>query len=120
MICAAMFPALVLESLGPIAFLGRSLSFVKQQFGRILLIFILFLACTLSLRWLFMTVVYWLLRISALASSVPAVRIWEGFAQNFAGMISGPLLPVALVLSYYDAKIKKEAFDLQIMMSELK
>ena len=120
MICAVVFPALVLESFGPIASLGRSFSFVKQQFGRILLIFVLFLACTLSLRWLFMTMVYWLLRISVLASSLPAISIWEGFVENLAGTISGPLLPVALALSYYDAKVKNEAFDLQIMMSELK
>ena len=35
------------------------------------------------------------------------------------GAITGPLLMIVLVLCYYDSRIRKEAFDLQFMMSSL-
>jgi len=43
------------------------------------------------------------------------------FAMSGAigGAITGPILLIALVLSYYDTRIRKEAFDLQFMMSSL-
>jgi hypothetical protein len=31
----------------------------------------------------------------------------------------GPLLTIALTLAYYDQKVRKEAFDLQLMMSTM-
>ena len=31
----------------------------------------------------------------------------------------GPLLTIALTLTYYDQKVRKEAFDLQLMMSDM-
>jgi hypothetical protein len=35
------------------------------------------------------------------------------------GAVTGPILLIALVLCYYDTRIRKEAFDLQFMMSSL-
>jgi hypothetical protein len=35
------------------------------------------------------------------------------------GAITGSLLMIVLVLCYYDTRIRKEAFDLQLMMSTL-
>ncbi|MBZ5502407.1 MAG: hypothetical protein LAN59_09220 [Acidobacteriia bacterium] len=48
---------------------------------------------------------------------------WLNFATAasgaIGGAITGPLLMIVLVLSYYDARIRKEAFDLQFLMSSL-
>jgi hypothetical protein len=52
-------------------------------------------------------------------------RLPEWLAYAFAmsgaigGAITGPVLLIALVLCYYDTRIRKEAFDLQFMMSSL-
>jgi hypothetical protein len=38
----------------------------------------------------------------------------------FAGAsLAGPLLTIALTLAYYDARVRKEALDLQLMMQHL-
>jgi len=48
---------------------------------------------------------------------------WLAFASAAAGAIgsalTGPISLIAIVLLYYDSRIRKEAFDLQFMMSSL-
>jgi hypothetical protein len=48
---------------------------------------------------------------------------WLAYASAMSGAIggaiTGPVLLIALVLCYYDTRIRKEAFDLQFMMSAL-
>jgi ABC-type uncharacterized transport system permease subunit len=39
---------------------------------------------------------------------------------SFVGAsLAGPLLTIALTLAYYDARVRKEGFDLELMMSNL-
>ncbi|HEY3770139.1 MAG TPA: glycerophosphoryl diester phosphodiesterase membrane domain-containing protein [Candidatus Angelobacter sp.] len=45
-----------------------------------------------------------------------ATSIWIYVADFLGGSITGPITTVALVLVYYDQRVRKEAFDLQIMM----
>jgi hypothetical protein len=40
-------------------------------------------------------------------------------AGFIAGSITGPLATIGLSLLYYDERVRKEAFDLQLMMSSL-
>ena len=42
-----------------------------------------------------------------------------GMSGAIGGAITGPVLLIALVLCYYDTRIRKEAFDLQFMMTSL-
>ncbi len=42
-----------------------------------------------------------------------------GVSGAVGGSITGPISMIVLVLCYYDARIRKEAFDLQFMMSAL-
>jgi len=48
---------------------------------------------------------------------------WLAYASAMSGAIggaiTGPILLIALVLCYYDTRVRKEAFDLQYMMSAL-
>lgn len=45
-----------------------------------------------------------------------AATVWIYLAQFLGGTLAGPIATVALVLVYYDQRIRKEAFDLQLMM----
>jgi hypothetical protein len=52
-----------------------------------------------------------------------ALSVWLTGISAIAGGIgvalSAPLMMIAVALLYYDARVKKEAFDLQMMISEL-
>ncbi|HET9281043.1 MAG TPA: hypothetical protein VFR24_03670 [Candidatus Angelobacter sp.] len=42
--------------------------------------------------------------------------IWIYIADFLGGAVAGPIATIALVLVYYDQRVRKEAFDLQLMM----
>ena len=42
--------------------------------------------------------------------------VWIYIADFLGGAIAGPIATIALVLVYYDQRVRKEAFDLQLMM----
>jgi hypothetical protein len=112
-------PACVLENLGAAACLKRSRFLSKGKcVQRILLV--LFLAGILAY-------------VLSLALSIPAfavamfaakmspvflipVTIWQYLAGFIAGTIAGPIATIAIALLYYDERVRKEAFDLQLMM----
>jgi hypothetical protein len=58
-----------------------------------------------------------------LAGPGTAAAFWLNLAGALtgavAGAISGPIMIVALALLYYDARIRQEGLDLQIMMAAL-
>jgi len=45
-----------------------------------------------------------------------AATVWIYIADFLGGTITGPITTIALVLMYYDQRVRKEAFDLQLMM----
>ena len=45
-----------------------------------------------------------------------ASTAWIHIANFLGGSIAGPITTIALVLVYYDQRVRKEAFDLQLMM----
>jgi hypothetical protein len=42
--------------------------------------------------------------------------VWVYIAQFLGGTVTGPITTIALVLMYYDQRVRKEAFDIQLMM----
>jgi uncharacterized membrane protein len=48
-----------------------------------------------------------------------AATIWIYVADFLGSTLAGPITTVALVLVYYDQRIKKEAFDLQLLMQAI-
>ena len=43
------------------------------------------------------------------------------YASDFIGaLIAGPIAAIAMALVYYDERVRKEAFDLQVMMDLMK
>ena len=111
---AVVAPALVLEGLGPISAVRRSLHLMDRSRLRALGLYILmgFIATLLGVVF---TVVF-------LASFVaePTVRsVLQTIANVATATISGPLIYGAIVLLYYDLRVRKEAFDLQLAAEAL-
>lgn len=45
-----------------------------------------------------------------------AATVWLYIADFIGSSIAGPIATIALILVYYDQRVRKEAFDLQLMM----
>ncbi|HLZ48494.1 MAG TPA: hypothetical protein VKR80_07590 [Candidatus Limnocylindria bacterium] len=111
---ALVAPAIVLEGLGPIAGIRRSFHLVDRARLRTLGLWFLMGIIT-SLLGLVFSIVF-------LASFVaePTVRsVLQAAATIASGAISAPLLFGALVILYYDLRVRKEAFDLQLAAEAL-
>ena len=53
---------------------------------------------------------------SARSHLTMAATVWIYIADFLGGALAGPVTTIALVLVYYDQRVRKEAFDLQLMM----
>jgi hypothetical protein len=116
-------PVTVLEHTGMSASLSRSSVLTKGYRLRILAIYFLFVVLTYifySLWEIPLLVAGGLFSRRDLTAGVPA---WTEIAFPVGGFLTqslvGPLLTIALSLAYYDQRVRKEAFDLEHMMSLL-
>jgi hypothetical protein len=111
-------PACLLERLPVGAALSRSWNLTRNSFWRIFLIYLL--------TWILSFVL-------ALALGLPG-QIYIGMVHNktvmlgvvlhelggfIAGVIANPISTIAIALIYYDQRVRKEAFDLQLMMEAM-
>jgi hypothetical protein len=48
-----------------------------------------------------------------------AAHVWLQIAQFAGGALAGPIATIAMAVVYYDQRVRKEAFDLQIMMQAI-
>jgi len=117
---AVAIPAMLLEDLRVFASIRRSVQLTAGYRGR------LFIAAFLMTIIGYVGVMvfqgpFWIA--AAFAAHYGNWPAWLNFATAasgaIGGAITGPLLMIVLVLSYYDARIRKEAFDLQFLMSSL-
>jgi hypothetical protein len=115
-------PAKVLENLGASEAMSRSSELTKGNRGRIFVIWFLFIAASIGVSFL----LHWPIQIAAGVHSIFVVqRVSPGFqaaslAANFVSeCLVGPLATIAFSLVYYDERVRKEAFDLQLMMTTL-
>lgn len=108
-------PAIAIEELGPIQGMRRSWRLVKPRFWGVLGISLLsgFIANVLG-------------QILGTAPALIALVLggsfaWLGVAISgvLSQLVSLPIVTVAATLLYFDARIRHEGFDLQIMASEL-
>lgn len=116
-------PACVLERRGAVDCLKRSRFLSKgKSVQRILLVLFLSLILTYVLSLVFALPVFILTMIGALnktsALAIPTA-IWQYFSSFAAGTLAGPIATIALALLYYDERVRKEAFDLQLMMEAM-
>jgi hypothetical protein len=111
-------PAALLEDLGPRASLERSFRLTKDSAGRSFVIFLLYFILLYAAIALFMFP--FLFMVGLTAKEPGAMRIWSALAQvgnAVAAVLVGPFLTIATAVFYYDLRVRKEAFDLQVMMN---
>lgn len=111
-------PAAVLERLKTKDALKRSKFLSQGAGGRVLLVYFLMLI----LIWGISIGFGWLLGMAigpqALRQSLVA-RLIQQFMGVIIGSAVGPVMTIAFALLYYDQRVRKEAFDLEHMMSAL-
>jgi hypothetical protein len=115
-------PVKVLENKGVSDSMSRSMDLTKGSRGRIFVIWILFAVLSIGMSWLVQWPIVAAAGVSSRGAMIRATMMWQVISQT-AGFISqvlvGPLITIALSLVYYDQRVRKEAFDLQLMMSTL-
>lgn len=107
-------PAIVLEGLGPIAAIRRSFHLMDRSRLRTLGLYILLWIVSIILGVIFGVIFF------ASFVSEPTLRtVLQVIAGVASSALSGPLLYGALVILYYDLRVRKEAFDLQLAAEAL-
>jgi len=111
-------PAALLEDLGPRSSLERSFRLTQGFAGRAFVIFLLYFILLYAAILLFM---FPFLFAAGLATKDPGMmRFWLTLSQvgnSLAAVLVGPFLTIATAVYYYDLRVRKEAFDLQLMMN---
>jgi hypothetical protein len=115
-------PAKVLENKGPIAAMSRSVDLVKGDWGRIFVVGLLVVVLSYGIRMLVQAPILVATYMSAKAGMRNAVLGWQItslVAAFVAESLVGAVGTIAFSLVYYDERVRKEAFDLQLMMSTI-
>jgi hypothetical protein len=122
MMWSLAIPVKVLENKGVTDSMSRSSDLTRGNRGRIFVIWLLFIVLSIGVGLL----LRWPIEIAAGVHSIFSLQrvapVWQ-VASLIATFISeclvGPLATIAFSLVYYDERVRKEAFDLQLMMSTL-
>ena len=117
---AVAVPAALIESLGPRDSLARSFALTKSNAGRAFLIYLLYGALVYGAMMLFQFP--FVIAAAASAKNPTAMRYWMVLMQmgNIAStVLVTPVLTIAASVFYFDLRVRKEAFDLQMLMQPL-
>ena len=112
-------PAALLEDLGARDSLERSYRLTEGSAGRAFVIYLLYFVMAIIAASLF-TYPFDVMMALSLRTHPDSVRIWLALAQvgNTIGeTLITPILLIATAVFYYDLRVRKEAFDLQLMMN---
>jgi len=111
-------PAALLENLGPIDSLQRSFTLTKDNAGRAFLILLLYVVILYASIFLF--ALPFGIAIQSSIHDPGMVRMWTALMQvgSFcSNVLVTPILTIASAIFYFDLRVRKEAFDLQLMMN---
>jgi len=119
-------PVTVLEGGGLNASTSRSTVLTTGSRGRIFVIYFLILVLTfivaLVLQFVLLLPLGIMMGVIDMHDPTATIALTQAL-QAVGGFIStslvGPLISIALTLTYYDQRVRKEGFDLQLMMSTL-
>ena len=113
-------PATVLEGRGVWDSIKRSCSLVKDDLGRVFLIFFVFGVYQMGISYLI--AIPSIALIGALSAHGQG-PLWVNSLLYLGNFVSGclvtPLLNIAIALAYYDERVRREAFDMQFMMAAI-
>lgn len=115
-------PAAVVERLDVIDSLKRSWALSNGSVLRLILV--IFLAAIISFALSAALSIPYLIGIALAVKSKDASRllpfvIWQYVADFISRSIAFPIATIAVTLIYYDERVRKEAFDLQLMMEAI-
>lgn len=108
-------PACVVEGLPVMISLRRSKFLTKDFLGRIFLVYLLLVVLGIALG-LVLSLPTMVGVIASGGKQALPFQLWSLFADFLAGTLSQPISTIAIALIYYDQRVRKEAFDLQLMM----
>ncbi|MGC2694932.1 MAG: hypothetical protein WA738_03995 [Candidatus Angelobacter sp.] len=116
-------PVCVLEKLGAEACMKRS-RFLSKGKGVQRILLVLFLSVILNYALILaLSMPLFIFGILNVVKHTPSMAIplaiWQYLSGFIAGTLAGPILTIALALMYYDERVRKEAFDLQLMMEAI-
>ena len=120
---ALAIPACVLEKLTPKASLIRSKFLSNGSLGRIMAVYLLTAVMAFVLSSVLQIPAYifggniFSLKGGAQISS--SFVFWTYLGSFLGRTLAGPIATIAIALVYYDQRVRKEAFDLQLMMQSL-
>ena len=118
---AVAIPALMLEDLGVLASIRRSVQLTKGRRGQVFIALLLSFLIS-AVGSLIFYVPFYILTIATTMGG-HAIPAWLSLAASVSSAVgrslTGPIFLIVLVLCYYDTRIRKEAFDLQFMMASL-
>jgi hypothetical protein len=113
-------PAALLEDLGASRSLGRSWELTKGFAGRAFVIGLLYLGIVYAASLLLMMPFGIGMGIALAKHNVEMLRLWSALMNigNFVVQVFvSPILLIATSVFYFDLRVRKEAFDLQLMMN---
>src|SRR5258707_9881636 len=112
--CLAV-PASLVEGSGVGRSLGRSFSLAQGSVFRLFLIYLLWVAIAIGLSVVFAMPAQLLALVLLRKHFLLAIAIQQ-IGAFIAGVLAAPIAPIAVSLVYFDQRVRKEAFDLQLMM----
>lgn len=116
-------PAMLVENIKASAAIKRSVELTKGNIGRVFLVTVLMTLVNITIILIFQGPFYVVFFLMAARSPGTPPPLWLTAAMNVSGgvggALTGSLLMIGLVLLYYDIRVRKEGFDLQVMMAAL-
>lgn len=115
-------PVAVIENKGLRQATSRSAFLTKGNRGRIFIVYFLFTILTYIVTLLWETPLLMMVGLrpgTNPASIMGTVQVVAAIGSFVTNCLVGPLLTIALSLIYYDERVRKEAFDLEVMMASL-
>jgi hypothetical protein len=113
---ALAVPACVLEDIPAGDAIRRSVALSRGCRGQIFVIYLLMAVISYIILLLFM-VPAGIMAATVAKGSPAAAGLFTSLASFLAGALAGPIATIALSLVYFDQRVRKEAFDLQLMMA---
>ncbi len=117
---AVSIPAMLLENIGVRDAIRRSIKLTSGRRWQILVAFVLAVIIAYVGVIVFQGPFLVTMLMTTRGGRAPEwLSITSAFSGAIGGALTGPFMMIVLVLCYYDTRIRKEAFDLQFMMSSL-
>ncbi len=118
---ALAVPACAIENLPVKYALIRGKFLSKGNLGRVFAVYFLTAIITIAVKALLQAPVYMSAGFSFRTGLhlTPGLLAWTYGSEFISALIAGPIAAIAMALVYYDERVRKEAFDLQVMMESM-